>query len=115
MQGLFAAFLAFAMLFSVSEAAGAQRTKPKQHSSSSAVVQTEAPQRTLSGRGTGSHRASDGKPTFRAEEIVPDISRDALPDPADLVATEWMNDAARLGKLPSRASSFATVGGTTWR
>jgi hypothetical protein len=39
---------------------------------------------------------------------------DALPELADLVATAWMNDAARLGKLPSRASS-ATVGGITWR
>jgi hypothetical protein len=75
MQGLLAAFIAFAILFSASEAAGAQRIKPKQHSSSSAVVQTEAPQRTVSGRGTRSHRAGDGKPAFRAEEIVPDICK----------------------------------------
>jgi|1186.fasta_scaffold903985_1 hypothetical protein len=75
MQGLLAAFIAFAMLFSASEAPGAQRTKPKQHSSSSAVVQAEAPQRTPSRHGTSSHRASDGKPAFRAEEIVPDICK----------------------------------------
>jgi hypothetical protein len=75
MQGLFAAFIAFAMVFSASEAAGAQRTKPKQHGSSSAVVQTEAPQRTISGRSTRSHGASDRKATFRAEEIVPDICK----------------------------------------
>jgi hypothetical protein len=75
MQGLLAAFIAFAMLFGASEAVGAQRTKPKQHSSSSAVLQTEAPQRTLSGRGTRSHRAGDRKPAFRAEEIVPNICR----------------------------------------
>ena len=75
MHGLLAAFVAFAMLFSASEAAGAQRTKPKQHSSSSAVVQTEAPQRTMFGRSTRSTRASEGKPAFRAEEIVPDICK----------------------------------------
>jgi hypothetical protein len=75
MQGLLAAFIAFAMLFSATEATGAQRTKPEQHSSSSAVVQTEAPQRTMSGRGTRSHRASEGKSAFRAEEIVPDICK----------------------------------------
>jgi hypothetical protein len=75
MHGLLAAFIAFAMLFSASEAAGAQRTKPKQHGSSSAVVQTEAPQRTMSGRSTRSHRATDRKPAFRAEEIVPDICK----------------------------------------
>jgi hypothetical protein len=76
MHGLLAAFIAFAMLFSASEAAGAQRTKPKQHgSSNAAAVQAEAPQRTMSSRGTRSHRASDGKPAFRAEEIVPDICR----------------------------------------
>jgi hypothetical protein len=75
MHCLFAAFIAFAMLFSASEAAGAQRTKPKQHSASEAVVQTEAPQRTIPGRSTRSQRGSDGKSAFRAEEIVPDICK----------------------------------------
>jgi hypothetical protein len=40
------------------EATGAQRTKPKQHSGSNAVVQTEAPQRAVSGRSTRSNRAT---------------------------------------------------------
>jgi len=75
MHGLLAAFIAFAMLFSASEAAGAQRTKPKQHSGANAVVQTETPQRTIPGRSTRSHRASDGEPAFRAEYIVPDICK----------------------------------------
>jgi hypothetical protein len=75
MHGLFAAFIAFAMLFGASEAVGAQRTKPQQHSSSNAVVETEAPQRTLSGRSTRSNRASDRNLTFRAEDIVPDICK----------------------------------------
>jgi hypothetical protein len=75
MHGLLAAFVAFAMLFSAGEAAGAQRTKPKQHSGSNAVVQTEAPQRTVSGRSTRSNRASGMNPTFRAEDIVPDICK----------------------------------------
>jgi hypothetical protein len=57
MQGLLAAFIAFALLFSASEAAGAHRTKPKQHSSSSAVVQTEAPQRLVSRSRHKFHRA----------------------------------------------------------
>jgi hypothetical protein len=75
MQGLLAAFIAFVMLFGASEAAGAKRTKLTPHSSSSAVVQTEAPQRTISGRSARSRRASDGQPAFRAEEIVPDICK----------------------------------------
>lgn len=75
MQGLLAALVAFAMLFGASEAAGAQRAKLKQHSSPNAVVQTEAPQRTISDRSARSRRASDGQPAFRAEDIVPDICK----------------------------------------
>jgi len=75
MQGLLAAFIAFAVLFGASEAAGAQRTKLKQHSSSNAVVQTEAPKRTISDRSARSRRAGDGQPAFRAEDIVPDICK----------------------------------------
>jgi hypothetical protein len=75
MHGLLAAFIAFAMLFSATEAVGAQRIKPKQHSSSNTVVQMEAPQRTVSGGSTRSNRASGMNPTFRAEDIVPDICK----------------------------------------
>lgn len=73
MHGLLAAFVAIPMLFRASEAAGAQRTRPKQHSSSNPVVQTEAPQRTIPGQSTRFHRASDRRPAFRAEDIVPDF------------------------------------------
>jgi hypothetical protein len=75
MHGVLAAFIAFAMLFSASEAAGAQRTKLKQRSGSNAVVQTEAPQRMPFGRSKRSNRASDRNPVFRAEDIVPDICK----------------------------------------
>ncbi len=75
MHGVLAAFIAFATLFSASEAAAAQRTKLKQHSGSNAVVQTEAPQQIPSGRSTRSNRAGDRNPVFRAEHIVPDICK----------------------------------------
>lgn len=75
MHGVLAAFIAFATLFSASEAAAAQRTKLKQHSGSNAVVQTEAPQQIPSGRSTRSNRAGDRNLVFRAEHIVPDICK----------------------------------------
>jgi hypothetical protein len=75
MHGLFAAFIVLAMLVGTGEATGAQRTKPTQHSGSNAVVQTEAPQRGASSRRTRSNRATGMSPTFRAEDIVPDICK----------------------------------------
>jgi hypothetical protein len=75
MHGLLAAFIVLAMLFGAGEATGAQRTKPKQRSGSNEVVQTEAPQRSVSGRSTRSNRATGTNQTFRAEDIVPDICK----------------------------------------
>jgi hypothetical protein len=75
MRGLLATFIGFAMLFSVSEAAGAQRDKPQQQSSSSAAAQADASQRPVSGRDIKSKSAISGSPTFRAEDIVPDICK----------------------------------------
>ena len=74
MRGLFAAFMAFAVLFSATQAAGAQQDKPKQQSSSSPAVHNDA-QRPVSGRSTKSKSAISASPTFRAEDIVPDICR----------------------------------------
>lgn len=74
MRGLFATFIAFAMLFSVSGAAGAQRDKPQQ-SSSNAAAHADASQRPVSGRDTRSRSAISVSPTFRAEDIVPDICK----------------------------------------
>ena len=75
MRGLFATFIAFAMLFTVSEAAGAQRGKPQQQSSSNAAAHADASQRPVSGRDTRSKSAISVSPTFRAEDIVPDICK----------------------------------------
>jgi len=75
MRGLFAAFIAFALLFSATEAAGAQRYKSNQQGSSSAAVHADAPQRPVSGRNTRPKTAISASPTFRAEDIVPDICR----------------------------------------
>jgi hypothetical protein len=75
MRSLVAALVAFAMLVSASEATGAGRTTPKQHGTSNAIVQTEAPQRSLSGRSARSNRAGGMSPTFRAQDIVPDICK----------------------------------------
>ncbi|NOJ38784.1 hypothetical protein [Bradyrhizobium australiense] len=75
MRGLLAAFVVFALLFSATEATGAQRKKPKQPGSSNVVVQTEAPERPVSGRNTTSSRSTTVIPTFRAEDIVPDICK----------------------------------------
>ncbi len=76
MRGLLAVFVLFAMLFSATEAASAQRKKPKQLGSANAAVQTEAPEPPVSGRNTRSNRATTVViPPFRAEEVVPDICR----------------------------------------
>jgi hypothetical protein len=75
MRGLLAASIALAVLFIAGESTGAQQTKPKQHSGSNAVVQTEAPQRAISAQNTRSNRATRMSPTFRAEDIVPDICK----------------------------------------
>ncbi len=75
MRGLLAAFIAFALLSSASEASGAQRTKSKQHSTSKAVVQTGALQPKVSARSTSSNRAASTSPSFRAEDIIPDICK----------------------------------------
>ncbi|WFU19965.1 hypothetical protein [Bradyrhizobium sp. CB3481] len=76
MRGLLAVAVVFAMLLSASEAIGAQQKKPKQYGGSNAVVQSEAPERTLSGgRSTGSNRATGASRPFRAEDIVPDICK----------------------------------------
>ena len=75
MRGLFAAFIAFAVLCSATEAAGAQRHKPDQQGSLGAAVRADAPQRPLSGRNRGSKSAISVSPTFRAEDIVPDICK----------------------------------------
>jgi hypothetical protein len=76
MRGLLAAFVVFAMLFGATEAAGAQRKKPKQPGSANAAVQTEAPERPVSGRNTRPNRATTVViPPFRAEEVVPDICK----------------------------------------
>jgi hypothetical protein len=75
MRGLLATFIAFAMLFGAGEAAGAQRKKPQQHTNSSAVVHTDGPQQPVSSRSTRPNRAISASPTFRAEDIVPDICK----------------------------------------
>ncbi|KRR19802.1 hypothetical protein CQ13_33120 [Bradyrhizobium retamae] len=76
MRGLLAAFVVFAVLFSATGTADAQRKKPKQPGSANAAVQTEAPKRPVSGRNTRSTGATTVViPPFQAEEIVPDICR----------------------------------------
>lgn len=72
MRGLLAASIVFAMLFIAGESTAAQRTKPKQHSGSNA---TELPQRAVSAQNTRSNRATGMSPTFRAQDIVPDICK----------------------------------------
>jgi hypothetical protein len=75
MRGLLAAFIAFALLSSSTETSSAQRIKPKQHSTWKTVVQTEAPQPKVSGRSTRPNRAASTSPSFRAEDIIPDICK----------------------------------------
>jgi hypothetical protein len=75
MRGLLAALVAFTMLFGATEAAGAQRKKPKQPGGPNAVVQTQAPERPVARQNTRSDRTSTVIPTFRAEDIVPDICK----------------------------------------
>lgn len=75
MRGLLATFITLALLFSAGEAAGAQREKPQQQSSSSAAAHDDAPQRPASGRNTRYKNAVSASPTFRAEDIVPDICK----------------------------------------
>lgn len=75
MRGLLATFIAFAMLFNASEAAGAPREKAQQQGRPSAAAHAEATQRPVSGRNTTSKNAISASPTFRAEDIVPDICK----------------------------------------
>jgi hypothetical protein len=75
----------------------------RKHRSGRCPVEAQGPTAPATG-----NRLSAAKRLFRIS------AGDALPELADLVATARINDAARLGKHPSRASS-ATVGGIRWR
>jgi hypothetical protein len=73
MRALLAALVVFAVLLGACEATGAERLKPKRHGSANAAVQTAAPKQMVPGRGKRSNPATRTDPTFRTEDIVPDI------------------------------------------
>jgi hypothetical protein len=75
MRALLSALVVFAVLLGAFEASGAERRKPKRHGSANAAVQTAAPKQIMPGRGKKSDPATRADPTFRAEDIVPDICK----------------------------------------
>jgi hypothetical protein len=63
----------FAVLLGAFDASGAEQRKPKRHGSANAAVQTAAPNQIMPGK--KSDPATRADPTFRAEDIVPDICK----------------------------------------
>jgi hypothetical protein len=75
MQRLLAALVLFSVLFGASGAAGTERMDPKRNIGSNISVRAKPTLHMMSGRNAKPDRAIDPSPTFRAEEIVPDICR----------------------------------------
>ena len=75
MQRLLSALVLCSVLFGASEVAGTERMDPKRYLGSSISVQAKPSVRMMSGRNARPDRGISPIPTFRAEEIVPDICK----------------------------------------